>query len=168
MARRGFHTHGHSRIGYTPQNPRGKESPEYRAWRHAKSRCYDPNFPNYARYGGRGITMCEEWRRSFGCFLRDLGDRPSVKHSLDRIDSNGNYEPGNCRWATVEDQNNNRRSNNLFELNGQLKSATQWARHFSVPVPLVRNRLQYGWSLEDALHKPKQLRSSAARANTRQ
>src|SRR5688572_5961440 len=98
--------HGHSRHGV----PR---TPEYHSWVSMKTRCYNPNCNRYERYGGRGIVVCERWRTSFVNFLADLGLRPSPKHSLDRIDSNGNYEPGNVRWATDAEQQNNRNPRRL-------------------------------------------------------
>lgn len=84
-------------------------SPEYRAWDNARSRCYSPNNRKYPDYGGRGITMCDEWRRSFQSFIDDMGRRPSGKHSLDRINNDGPYSKDNCRWATGSEQNRNRR-----------------------------------------------------------
>lgn len=85
--------------------------PEYQAWYDMKHRCLNPNNTRYANYGGRGIVVCKEWLNSFENFLEDMGPRPS-RRSLDRIDNNGNYEPGNCRWATDKQQAYNKRTNN--------------------------------------------------------
>ncbi len=98
--------HGHSRIGSD-----GKRliSPEYQSWRSMLDRCYRPKMIMYARYGGRGITVCDQWRgkEGFAQFFADMGHRPEGL-TLDRENNNGNYEPGNCRWATAKEQNNNR------------------------------------------------------------
>ena len=83
-------------------------SPTHRGWKAMLTRCYNPKAINYAYYGGRGITVCERWRASFADFLADMGERPDGK-TLDRIDSDGHYEPGNCRWATPLEQTANRR-----------------------------------------------------------
>ena len=90
-------THGHSK------------RTEYTIWSGIKGRCFNPKNPVYQYYGGRGIIVCERWRFSFENFFEDMGQRPSLDFSLDRIDPNGNYEPGNCRWATMKEQQNNKR-----------------------------------------------------------
>ena len=93
--------------------PKGLNSlaPEYGAWKNLFGRCYDPNNRWYHRYGGRGIRVCQRWsdrETGFAAFYFDMGPRPSPRHSLDRVDNDGHYEPGNCRWATVEEQNANK------------------------------------------------------------
>jgi len=85
-------------------------TPEYRVWCDMIRRCESPSFKQYKDYGGRGITVCARWRTSFEAFFDDIGERPSSGHSIDRIDVNGNYEPGNVRWATSSEQNQNRRN----------------------------------------------------------
>lgn len=105
----------------------GKRTAEYRAWRKMIERCEDRSRHNYAAYGGRGISVCARWRHGedgqsgFSCFLADMGKRPSEFHSLDRREVNGNYEPGNCRWATDAEQRANKRASSL--LLGPLKAA---------------------------------------------
>jgi hypothetical protein len=90
----------------------GKISPEYNAWLAMRARCRHPGNPNFKNYGARGITVCERWE-IFENFFADMGSRPSPKHSLDRIDNDGNYEPSNCRWATPKEQMNNVRGRKL-------------------------------------------------------
>lgn len=86
-------------------------SPQYKAWVSMIQRCENPNATGYERYGAVGITVCPRWRESYQSFLDDMGPRPSPKHSLDRYPNNaGNYEPGNCRWATAKEQRSNRRT----------------------------------------------------------
>lgn len=97
-----------------------KHTPEYAAWRSMINRCHRPGNRNYPNYGGRGITVCDQWRNDFARFLEDVGKRPSDKHSLDRIDNDKSYEPGNVRWATSKEQIRNRRNTILVEWNSSI------------------------------------------------
>jgi hypothetical protein len=112
-----------------------------------KARCGNPAIKGWENYGGRGISVCDRWRKSFPAFLMDMGMRPSPKHSLDRYpDKNGNYEPGNCRWATVIEQLQNQRRNHLVPYLGRLIPATEAARLSGISPDLVLNRLRRGWT----------------------
>jgi len=104
----------------------GNETPEYRTWKGIRKRCHNPKSVGYKNYGGRGIKVCDRWSK-FENFLADMGQKPTPKHTIERRDNNGNYEPNNCRWATVKEQNNNRRSNTKVTYNGQTKTISQWA-----------------------------------------
>jgi hypothetical protein len=102
-------------------------SVEYRAWLNMRSRCYNPTYIHYHRYGERGIKVCNRWRNSFPNFLADMGKRPSPAHSLDRIDNDKSYSPENCQWATRKEQQRNRHDNALVEWNGEIKGMSDWA-----------------------------------------
>jgi len=138
--------HGHS-IG-------GKRSPEHSAWHSMLQRCKNPKHKRYAEWGGRGIKVCERWE-TFANFLADMGKRPSLKHSVDRFpDTNGNYEPSNCRWATNKEQCNNKRNNHLLTFNGKTQTLTQWAEETGIKYSALSDRILSGWSVGDALTIP--------------
>ena len=94
---------------YNRHRTDGRKTSEYKAWGGMKDRCFNPNSHKWKYYGGRGITVCDRWRYSYENFIDDMGLKPDLKLSIDRIDNNGNYEPGNCRWATVSQQSSNQR-----------------------------------------------------------
>lgn len=134
--------HGHSSInkGITPT---------YYSWTGMIARCTSPNHRAYSRYGGRGIQVCERWL-TFENFLADMGERPPDR-TIDRIANNGNYEPGNCRWATNREQWNNKRCSRLITINGETMNLAEWARHLNIPVKRIRTRLERGDTPEQAL-----------------
>src|SRR5690242_10945292 len=121
---------------------------EYQAWGHMKRRCYNENTPQFCDYGGRGIVVCDAWLNSYETFLKDMGRAPSPKHTLDRIDNDGNYEPSNCRWATRFEQNVNRRNNVLITLNGEVKTLQEWCNIHQIDRNTVKFRLKKGWPKE--------------------
>lgn len=126
-------------------------TPEYRAWKAIKNRCYNPEFKDFKYYGGKGIVVSDEWKDDPEQFYKDMGKRPSEKHSIDRIDSNGNYCKENCRWATPIEQANNTSWNLLVEYNGEVHTAAEWDRIQNFPKGLIARRLRDGWSIEKAL-----------------
>lgn len=125
----------------------------YKAWVSLKARCYNKNDKDYKRYGGRGITVCKEWKNSFERFYKDMGDKPSGKHSIDRINVNGNYCKSNCRWATIHAQNNNKTCNHRIIFNGEDKTITEWSRKLGIPVSTMINRITRGYTIEKTLEK---------------
>lgn len=130
------------------------KSVERLTWYWIKYRCYNPKNYSYADYGGRGIVVCERWLRSYEDFLSDMGPRPGDDYSIDRINVNGNYEPGNCRWATRKQQASNRRTTRLFTHDGVTASLTDWARQLGVdPVTLYERIGQMPFEL--ALKTPR-------------
>lgn len=130
---------------------KGRTTPEYKVWRSMIARCYYPASPSYPEYGGRGITICERWQKSFTHFLADMGPKPSLEHSIDRIDSDGNYEAENCRWATWAEQARNRKSVIWITHNGQTLCATDWELKLGLAPGLISHRLADGWTKQDAL-----------------
>lgn len=127
----------------------------YKTWVNMKDRCYNPAAAAYRNYGGRGIAVEEPWKSSFEAFYADMGDPPTNAHSIERRDVNGNYCPGNCHWATTDEQANNRRNNRKLTLNGITCTLTQWAAQIGITPCSLTNRLDAGWSVERALSTPK-------------
>lgn len=136
---------------------RHKASPEYRSWLGMRTRILDPTYHYYEHYKKRGIKICERWLNTedgFSNFLKDMGKRP-IGTSLDRENNEGNYEPGNCRWATHKQQMNNTSFNKLITFNGETLNQTQWAEKLKLPNSnIILKRLKRGWSLEKTLTTP--------------
>lgn len=124
---------------------------EYTIWKSMKYRCHSTGDSSYHRYGARGIEVCERWRNSFENFLEDMGPRPSLDHSLERIDNEGNYCPENCRWATKTEQARNRRTNHFVTLNGETKTLMEWSEITGLGYTVITGRLNRGWTAEEAL-----------------
>ena len=126
-----------------------------RIYNNMKSRCFNPKFIEYNLYGGRGITVCDEWKNDSTKFFRwAMENGYSDDLTLDRIDSNGNYEPSNCRWMTLKEQQNNRRNNRLITYNGKTQTAAKWADEVNISQKTLHSRLRHGWSIEKALTSP--------------
>lgn len=136
--------HGHARKGR-------ERSQVYKAWLSIKARCYNPNINHYHRYGGRGIKAYQPWMDSFEAFYAAVGDPPSSKHSIDRIDNDGHYEPGNVRWATQSEQRNNTSQNVVLEYDGMRMNLKQWAEHLGVSYAMLRMRKHRGYTVEQIL-----------------
>jgi hypothetical protein len=119
-----------------------------------KRRCHTPTDASFPRYGGRGIVVCARWRESFEAFLADVGLRPSPTHSIDRIKSEGNYEPGNVRWATPLQQGKNTSRNINHDVDGKTQNLSQLSTQLGGRRNLVRKRLKRGWTLERAVTEP--------------
>lgn len=134
--------HGHA--------PAGQASPEYRTWTLMLHRCHNPTDKRFSHYGGRGITVCVEWRESFKNFLEDMGSKPPGL-SLDRIDNSKGYSKQNCRWADARTQSNNRRSNHVIDCFGKSQTLMQWSRETGLHYRTIANRIRLGWSVEKTL-----------------
>ena len=145
------------KISHTITHGMSKMS-EYRIYNNMLSRCYNKKVSSYKYYGARGITVCDRWLNSFENFYADMGARPSTKFSVDRIDNNGNYEPSNCRWATMKQQNENKRPSSpltMIEHNGETLSIKKWAERYAINYHTFHNRIhRRGYSFEDAISKP--------------
>lgn len=131
------------------------DSPEYNTWISMRQRCLNPKVPNYDLYGGRGIKICDRWVNSFENFLSDMGYKPSQRHSIDRIDVNGNYEPSNCKWSTDEEQQNNKRNSVKISIDGVLYSIKELSQKYNIKESRIWNWRRRGKSIEDMLNKNK-------------
>lgn len=129
-------------------------TPEYRAWAEMVKRASAAAGGNSRHYKDRGIMVCERWSSDPAAFVADMGPKPSLAHSLDRIDNDGNYEPSNCRWATKSEQGRNRRTNHLVSFRGRTMTIADWTEAMGFSRTTIRARLVAGWSVEDALTSP--------------
>lgn len=141
-------SHGHaSRSGRTVT---------YTTWKNMRQRCTNSNIPEYKHYGGKGITVCERWNK-YENFLSDMGERPEGRMTIDRIDTNKGYEPGNCRWATYKTQARNTTRNKFIEYKGEIKPLSEWCEVLGISYSMVNQRLLYsGHTVEEAFETPKQ------------
>lgn len=130
-----------------------EKRPEYRIWQGMKTRCGNPKVQDYHRYGGRGIKVCERWLK-FENFLEDMGDRPSPRHSIDRINNDLGYSPSNCRWALPDIQYRNKSTSRVISYNGQSLCLAQWERFFGKKKGVITARLRLGWSFQKAVSTP--------------
>lgn len=167
-----------------------KMTKEYRCWNGIRDRCCNPKSIGYKYYGGRGIKFCEEWRGSFASFLDYIGPAPSPKHSIDRINNDGNYEPGNVRWATYKQQANNKGQRNktskisikkmapqikyevlkgntkLIDYNGTQTTTRELAKLAGVSQSTLRRRIAEGWDLNKIISPPASSRGRFVEGNT--
>lgn len=151
--------------GKTTTHGKANKIPEYEAWKGIRRRCRSSAIKCYANYGGRGIRVCSGWN-DFANFLSDMGSKPTARHSIDRIDVNGHYScghceecrsnnwPSNCAWATPSEQCNNKRTNIVYEFDGQKLTMKQWASKIGMNYQTLVDRLEKGMTIEDALTTP--------------
>lgn len=131
-----------------------KFSGEYEVWRGIKSRCHTPSHRSWKNYGGRGIQVFEGWRENFAAFLEHIGPRPSRKHTLDRIDNDRGYEPGNVRWATRREQARNTRLNHRITVGSLTLTIAEWAERSGLMASRISDRIRQGWDPADAVTIP--------------
>ena len=139
--------------------PKSKDNPSYLhgksgthehfVWKGINQRCNDTNNP---KYGGRGIRVCQRWM-DFANFFADMGECPEG-FSIERIDNDGDYSPENCKWATVKEQANNRRTSNLVTYQGRTQTLTAWCGDLNLPISTIESRIKRGWTPEKAFTKP--------------
>ena len=126
----------------------------YSAWKHMIDRCYNPKNISHKWYKEKNILVCDRWKDSFKFFVDDMGQKPTPKHSLDRINNTESYSPSNCRWATKEQQANNVSSNRRLQYNGELRTVTEWSKAYSIGKTTLLARINRGWSVERSLLTP--------------
>lgn len=139
-----------TRLGDFTRSHGKSDTGAYNSWVGARSRCHNPSNPNFQWYGGRGITMCQRWRDSFSAFLEDMGDRPPGT-TIDRINNDGDYTPGNCRWVTQEANCGNTRIAKSVLWRGQMRSRNAIARFESIPGPSLKEAARRFATMDEAV-----------------
>lgn len=130
--------------------------PFYNVWTNMKTRCYNKNVRSYKDYGGRGIKVCDRWLYDAGAFIEDMASTYFNGGTLDRINTNGDYSPENCRWVIMKVQQNNRRSNKLVNYKNRTQTLEQWIQELGLKSSAIRQRIYVmGWSIEEAFEIPK-------------
>lgn len=150
-----FSVDGESERHVETRRARRNAEPERFVLRLMINRCHNPKNPGYCNYGARGIAVCDRWRNSYEAFLGDMGHRPGTGFSIERINNDRGYEPGNCKWATRTEQNRNTRQNILLTAFGRTQCVTAWAEELGIPSGSIRDRLKGGWTVEQALSTPR-------------
>lgn len=128
-------------------------TPTYQSWVDMRRRCNNPERPDYPRYGGRGIKVCDEWQESFETFLADMGERPEGL-TLDRKDNAGPYCKDNCKWSTRTEQGRNQRTNKMVTVEGVTMAFSAAAEHYGVNAATAHSRIHRGWSIERTFGLP--------------
>jgi hypothetical protein len=128
--------------------------PEYRTWQSMKDRCLNPNNRQFKDYGGRGVRMYDNWIESFTEFYKYVGPKPTSNHTIDRINNNIGYFPGNVKWSTVKEQNNNKRNNLIITFNNKSATLAQWAEFIGISKDILNQRIHRGWPIEKAFTHP--------------
>ncbi len=139
----------------------------YSAWVGMRHRCFSVIAGSFPRYGGRGITVCERWAKSFDNFLSDMG-LPAEGMQIDRIDNDGNYEPKNCRWVTPSQNARNRSSNRDIEYLGEVKTIAGWSESTGLSKTVIRERLCAGWPIDDTLTTPARQKAKSGEGDRRE
>ena len=137
-----------------PAKGQSGKHPLFNIWKAMIQRCENPNHTWYSRYGGRGIRICDEWRADFEAFARHMGERPSLEHTVDRVDPDGNYEPGNCRWLTISEQQNNRANTIHFEWQGRTWTIKEACAATGIEHATMAYRYNNGWSPDEMMAIP--------------
>ena len=134
-------------------------SPEYQVWNRMRQRCFNPKESSFPHYGGRGITVCREWQTSFAAFIRDMGRRPTSKHSIEQINNDGDYEPKNCKWATMKEQAHNTSRTRWLTHEGETLCLTEWSERLGIPIRTLTRNLNQGLTIAEII----EIRKSALR-----